>query len=78
MFFKKKKKKIIGISGMSCDACALRIDKALEDLSDISRVKVDLKKKCAIVFYDENVDSLLLQKTIEDLGYKVTGIKEVH
>ena len=45
MFFKKKKKKIIGISGMSCDACALRIDKALEELADVDSAKVELKLK---------------------------------
>jgi len=77
MFFKKKRK-IIGIEGMHCERCADKIDKALEELSDVERVRVDLKKKTATVFYDNDVDSLLLQKVIEDLGYSVTGIKEIH
>ena len=77
MFFKRRKKKIIGIDGMHCIACAQKIDKALESLSDVNLVRVDLKKNCAVVFYDNDVDSLLLQKTIEDLGYTVTGIKEI-
>ena len=77
MFFKKRKKKIVGIDGMHCDNCAKKVGRALEDLSDIEQVKVDLKKKIATVFYDSNVDDLLIQKTIEELGYTVTGIKEI-
>ena len=78
MFFKKSKKKIIGIEGMHCEKCADKIDKALEDLSDTDRVKVNLKKKTATIYYNNSIDDLLLQKTIEDLGYTVTGIKEIH
>ena len=78
MFFKKKKRKIIGIEGMHCEKCADKIERALEELSDIENVKVNLKKKTATVYYDNDVDSLLLQKTIDELGYTVTGIKEIH
>lgn len=78
MFFEKRKKKIIGVEGMHCEHCAEKIEKALEELSDVEKVKVDLKKKNVTVFYENDVDSLLLQKTIEDLDYVVTGIKEVH
>ena len=78
MFFKKRKKKIITIEGMHCNKCAEKIEKALEELSDVENVKIDLKKKIAEIFYDNEVDSLLIQKTIEDLGYTITGIKEVN
>ena len=78
MLFNKRKRIIINIEGMHCDACAKRIDNALEELGDIDSVKVDLKKKLVTVFYDNNIDITLLQKTIEELGYTVTGIKEKH
>ena len=78
MFFQRKKKIIVGIEGMHCDKCALKVDRALEDLSDVDRVKVNLKKKTATVFFDHSVDEVLIQKTIEDLGYTVTGIKGFH
>ncbi len=78
MFFQKKKRIIVGIEGMHCDNCAMKVDKALEELSDIDMVKVNLKKKNAVIYYSNSVDSLLIQKTIEDLGYTVTGIKEIH
>ena len=77
MFFNKWKKKIVGISGMHCDKCAMKIDSALEELSDVENVKVNLKKNNAIIYYVNHVDNLLIQKVIEDLGYTVTGIKEV-
>ena len=78
MFFQKRKRKVIGVEGMHCDNCALRIKKALEELTDVEKVNVDLKKKMVIVFNDNTVDELLLQKVIEDLGYTVTGMKEIH
>ena len=78
MFFKKQKRKVVGIMGMHCDACAEKVDKALSDLSAIDRAKVDLKKNQATIFYDDEVDDLQVQQTIEELGYTVTGIKEIH
>lgn len=78
MFFQKRKRKMIGVEGMHCDNCALRIKKALEELTDVEKVNVDLKKKMVIVFNDNTVDEFLLQKVIEDLGYTVTGMKEIH
>ena len=77
MFFKKQKKKVIGIQGMHCENCALKIGKALSDLSSIDNAKVDLKKNIAIIYYDDEVDDLQIQKIIEELGYSITGIKEI-
>lgn len=76
MFFSKKKRKVINIEGMTCEHCAKKIETALENLVDISKAKVDLKKKRAIATYDNTLDEILLQETIEKLGYTVTGIKE--
>lgn len=76
MFFSKKKRKIINIEGMTCDHCAKKVQTSLENLVDVSKVKVELNKKRAIVTYDDTIDEILLQNTIEKLGYNVTGIKE--
>ena len=78
MFFKRQKRKVIGITGMHCDNCAEKIDKALSDLSAIDSAKVDLKKNQATIYYDDEVDDLQIQQIIEELGYTVTGIKEIH
>ncbi len=76
MFFKKEPRKVVGISGMSCNHCKEKIEHALEDLIDVSQAKVDLKKNVAYVYFDHSVDDLLITETIEKLGYTVTGIKE--
>lgn len=76
MFFNKKKRKIINIEGMTCEHCVSKVETALENLVDISKAKVDLNKKRVIVTYDNTADDILLQDTIEKLGYTVTGIKE--
>lgn len=75
MFFKKKKK-IIHIEGMTCEHCAKKIENVLESLADVIKVKVDIKKKEAIITFENTLDELLLQNKIEELGYTVTGIKE--
>ena len=76
MFFNNKKKKIINIEGMTCKHCAKKIEDALENLVDVSNAKIELNKKRAVVTYDNTIDEILLQETIEKLGYNVTGIKE--
>lgn len=76
MFFKKKKRKIISIEGINNEVSAKKIEEALENLVDVSKVKIKLNQKVAIVTYDNTLDEILLQKTIEKLGYTITGIKE--
>lgn len=76
MFFHRDKKKIIGIEGMHCDNCAKKIEVALENLVDISKATVDLKKKQVIIRYTNTIDDFLIRDTIEKLGYTITGIRE--
>ena len=77
MFFKKSKRKIVNIEGMTCEHCAKKIETALENLVDVSKVKIDLKNKQAIISYDSTLDEILITEVIEKLGYTVTGIKEI-
>ena len=76
MFFLKRKRKIISIEGMTCEHCSDKIETTLENLVDVSKVKVNLKKGQAIVSYDSTLDEILLTETLEKLGFTVTGIKE--
>ena len=75
MFFKKEKRKIVGIDNIN-DNNKDKIKKALEDLIDISKVKINIKKNQAYVYYDNTIDDILITATIEKLGCMVTGIKE--
>lgn len=75
MFFKKKKK-IINIEGIINEDGIIRLESTLENLIDVSKVKVNLNKKQIIIKYDNTIDDILLTETIEKLGFVVTGIKE--
>ena len=74
--FSKKIKTIIGIEGMSCEHCANKVSKTLEDMEKIKSVKVSLSKKQALVTSDEKLDYDEIKKVIESLDYNVTDIKE--
>lgn len=75
MFFNSKKK-IVSIEGMSCKHCALAVSNNLNCLPNVTKVKVDLKKKEAIITYTEKLDDEMITEAIEKLDYKVTGIKD--
>lgn len=76
MFFKRKNQKVINVEGMTCKHCTQKLENALENLIDISKAKANLKNKTITITYESTVDEVLIKKTIEDLGYTVTGIKE--
>lgn len=73
MFFKKSNKKIVNIEGIINDEVIIK--STLENLIEVSRVKVNLNKKQIIVSYDGIIDDILLTEAIERLGLFVTGIK---
>ena len=77
MFFNKKKRKIINIEGMTSEDDAKKVKDTLENLTDVSKVKIDLNKNQVIVIYDNTLDEILLTNTIEELGFTITGIKEI-
>lgn len=61
---------------MTCKHCTQKLENALENLIDISNAKANINKKTITITYESTVDEILIKKTIEDLGYTVTGIKE--
>lgn len=67
-------KKTIKIEGMSCEHCAKKVELALKSIAEVKKVKVQLKKKEAIVTLDTSVDNQVLISAIESLGYQVTEI----
>ncbi|GAA0775272.1 cation transporter [Clostridium subterminale] len=66
------KKKIL-IEGMSCKNCVAHVKNALEELSGVSEVEVNLEGKYALVEATESDD--VLRATIEEEGYDVVGIE---
>ena len=69
------RKETIKISGMSCSACALRIEKGLNKLEGVKNAAVNYAVENAAVEYDDStVTTADFENTIRDLGYDV--IKE--
>jgi len=61
------------LSGMSCAACATRIEKALNALPGVIRAGVNFATEKAVVEYDKSTLSLAdIKKAVADAGYKAT------
>ena len=60
------------VEGMSCNHCVGRVQKALEALNGVQKVKVDLEGKSAEVSFDsETVDQQAIEEVITAQGYAV-------
>ena len=62
---------VFKIDGMHCENCSNRVKRTINRLDGVS-AKVNLRKKEAVVRYEQDVDDEVITKEIEDLGYKVT------
>ncbi len=69
--FNKKITTVIKIDGMHCDHCVKSVTKALESIDGVSKVKVDLETKEAIITSKVNLDLNLIKEKITDLNFKV-------
>ena len=71
-------KVVLNLKGMTCAACAARIEKKLNQLPGVQKAAVNLATERATVEYDENrVKVADLIKAVEDLGYHATQATEV-
>lgn len=68
-------KKEIFIEGMSCGHCSGRVEKALNELENVSVLVVDLEAKKAVVELSGEVSTDLLTETVEDAGYDVVSVQ---
>ena len=66
------KKVVLKVDGMSCGHCVKAITKALEILSGIHTVEVDLKAKTVTVEHDPALAAIeKIKGEIENLGYEI-------
>ena len=65
--------KILGIDGMSCQNCVMRVQNALNALDGVYS-KVDLGRKTAVVRMKEELPDEVLRKAVADAGYSVGGV----
>lgn len=68
--FNKKVKQVINVDGMSCSHCAKKVENSLKEVDGVLKVSVNLDKKEVIITSKFEIDTSLLRKKIEDLGYK--------
>ncbi|MFC4076393.1 heavy metal translocating P-type ATPase [Salinithrix halophila] len=65
-----EKKAVLQISGMTCAACASRIEKGLNRLEGVQSASVNVAMEKASVTYDpDRTDRSHLEQRIKDLGY---------
>lgn len=66
----ERKQTTLQITGMTCAACANRIEKGLHKLEGIESAQVNLAlEQASISFHPEKVDLQQIEKKIADLGY---------
>jgi len=66
------------ITGMTCAACAAKVEKALSDLKGVKRASVNLATEKATVKYIPKIATLMdLRKAVQDAGYGVSEEEEV-
>ncbi|MCL2392607.1 MAG: heavy metal translocating P-type ATPase, partial [Oscillospiraceae bacterium] len=68
----------LSIKGMSCAACAQKVEKSIKKLDGIKDVSVNLATEKATVFFESNQTRLsVIQETIEKAGYTVVDVEKV-
>lgn len=73
--FDNKITKTIFIEGMSCEHCSKRIEEAIMSIKGVKSVSVSLKEKNAEVVLKTGIEDEFIKSVIEDIGFKVTEIK---
>ncbi|MDD4564329.1 MAG: heavy metal translocating P-type ATPase [Eubacteriales bacterium] len=70
-------KETLKITGMSCAACAARIEKAVGKMDGVEQISVNLATEKAAVSYDSRTTNLsAIKEKIEKTGYSVLDIEE--
>jgi len=64
--------KIIDVDGITCDHCVVTIKKAIESLSGIIKVNVDIQKQQVVVEFNESLkNSKKILEKIGEAGFEV-------
>jgi periplasmic mercuric ion binding protein len=60
----------LNVPGMTCPACPITINKALNKVQGVSKVEISLEKKQAVVTFDDTkADTKTLVKATTESGY---------
>jgi Cu+-exporting ATPase len=74
----KTENQILSIQGMTCAACAKRVEKVIGKLEGIDSVSVNLASEKAVLTFDPNkVNIPKVQSAVEKAGFKAVEIKNI-
>ncbi|MBI5414242.1 sulfite exporter TauE/SafE family protein [Candidatus Peregrinibacteria bacterium] len=65
------KKTVVPIQGMHCKSCTMLIGDALQEISGVKRVYVNLKHKNAEIFSESDLDMEKVTEAIKNAGYEI-------
>jgi copper chaperone len=60
----------IKVEGMACGHCKMAVEKALQNITSVSKAEVDLEKGEVHVEYEPDINIEDLKKAIRDAGYE--------
>ncbi len=69
------KKMVIDIDGMSCAHCVRHVTEALQALSEVSAVSVDLEAGQAKLEAADTLAPEAIRAAVDEAGYEVTGVR---
>ena len=59
------------VTGMTCNHCVMKVEKAIKAIGGVKSVSVDLNLKQAVVDFDsDQADTMKIVSTIEKSGYQ--------
>ena len=70
-------KKKLFIEGMSCGHCVKHVSDALNELTGVNKVEVDLAGKYAVLDAVQEISDEDIRVAIDDAGYEVVKIEEL-
>ena len=60
--------KVFSLTGLHCNACVNRVQKALSGMAGVEQVNVDLASATAIIHSVDEIKTVDLNALLEDLG----------
>jgi len=60
----------IKVEGMSCNHCKMAVEKALQNITSVSKAEVDLEKGEVHVEYEPDINVEELKKAVRNAGYE--------
>jgi copper chaperone CopZ len=66
----------VGVEGMKCKDCAIKVSNVLNSVDGIWTTKVNIGKKSAALLLKNSVTDEQIRSAVANAGYAVTGIRK--